>query len=93
MSRPGDLACVWGDVGLTNVVQDMVTIRMDFASFADFWAPVERKEGPVAEYFDRLGVDVKSKLREAVYLAYLDGEADGLRSYAVTAWVVKGTVL
>jgi hypothetical protein len=25
-------------------------------------------------------------------LAYLDGEADGARSYAATAWVVKGRV-
>jgi hypothetical protein len=31
-------------------------------------------------------------LREAVQLAYLDGEIDGPRSYAATAWVVKGTV-
>jgi hypothetical protein len=27
-----------------------------------------------------------------VKLAYLDGEADGARSYAATAWVVKGRV-
>ena len=27
-----------------------------------------------------------------VRLAYLDGEGDGPRSYAATAWVVKGKV-
>ena len=31
----------------------------------------------------------KSKLRDAVRSAYLDGETDGPRSYAGTAWVVK----
>ena len=35
---------------------------------------------------------MKAKLRDAVELAYLDGEADGPRSYAATAWVVKGNV-
>ena len=36
--------------------------------------------------------DDKAKLRDAVKRAYLDGEPDGARSYAATAWVVKGTV-
>ena len=92
MSRPGDLARVWHDAGLTNVVQDMLTIRMDFASFADFWAPIEGKEGPVAEYVGTLDADARVRLRDMVRLAYLDGEADGPRSYAATAWVVKGRV-
>jgi len=92
MSRPGDLSRVWNDAGLTSVVQDMLTIRMDFASFADFWTPVEGKEGPVAEYVNTLGADARGRLRHAVRLAYLDGERDGPRSYAATAWVVKGKV-
>jgi len=37
-----------------------------------------------------IGTRYKSKLRGMVELAYLDGEADGERSYAATAWVVKG---
>ena len=72
----------WHGAGLTNVVQDTLTIRMEFASFADFWGPVEGKEGPVAEYFRTLQADVKVRLRDMVRLAYLDGEADGPRSYA-----------
>jgi ubiquinone/menaquinone biosynthesis C-methylase UbiE len=92
MSRPGELARAWHEAGLINVVQDMRTIRMDFASFADFWTPAEGDEGPVAEYVATLDPDTKSKLRDAVQLAYLDGEADGPRSYAATAWVAKGEV-
>jgi SAM-dependent methyltransferase len=92
MSRPGDLARVWNDAGLTNVVQDTISIRMEFTSFADFWAPIEGKEGPVAEYVGTLGADARTRLRDMVRLAYLDGEADGIRSYAATAWVVKGKV-
>jgi ubiquinone/menaquinone biosynthesis C-methylase UbiE len=92
MSRPGDLARVWHDAGLTEVEQKMLTIRMDFASFADFWVPFEGKEGPVAEYVGSLGADARARLRDMIRLAYLDGEGDGPRSYAATAWVVKGRV-
>jgi SAM-dependent methyltransferase len=92
LSRPGDLARVWHESGLKDVVEDMLTIRMDFSSFADFWRPNEGKEGPVAQYVRTLAADARTKLRETVRLAYLDGEEDGPRSYAATAWVVKGTV-
>lgn len=92
MSRPGELAQAWRNAGLVDVVQDTVSIRMDFASFADFWEPFERKNGPLADYVASLSTESKLKVRDAVELAYLDGEGDGSRSYAATAWVVKGTV-
>jgi SAM-dependent methyltransferase len=92
MTRPGDLARAWRDAGLINVVDDMLTIRMDFVSFADFWAPAEGKDGPVADYVGTLDVDAKARLQDAVEQAYLDGDPDGARSYAATAWVVKGNV-
>lgn len=92
MSRPGELTQAWRNAGLVDVVQDTVSIRMDFASFADFWAPLESKNGPLADYVASLTVDWKLTVRDAVERAYLDGEADGSRSYVATAWVVKGTV-
>ena len=92
LQRPGELARAWRDAGLTDVVQDMLTIRMDFASFADFWAPVEGNDGPAAAYVGTLNLEASAKLRGMVELAYLNGEADGPRSYAATAWVVKGKV-
>jgi ubiquinone/menaquinone biosynthesis C-methylase UbiE len=61
MSRPGDLARAWRNAGLTDVVQDMLTIRMDFASFADFWAPAEGKDGPVAEYVSTLDTEATAR--------------------------------
>ncbi len=90
LSRPGELARAWQEAGLQDVVQNMRTIRMDFASFDDFWAPSEGKDGPIAEYVSTLNDDMKQRIREAVRLAYLDGEPDGPRSYAATAWVVRG---
>jgi len=92
MTRPGELARAWSEAGLRDVVQDTLTIRMDFQSFADFWAPCEGKDGPIADYVGTLDGDDKARLREAVEQAYLDGDPDGARSYAATAWAVRGTV-
>jgi SAM-dependent methyltransferase len=93
MTRPGDLGRAWRDAGFDEVIDGSITIRMDFASFEDYWTPVEGKDGPVAEYVGSLSTEEKAKLRDAVRLAYIDGEPDGPRSYASTAWVVKGRVL
>lgn len=90
MRRPGELARAWRDAGLIEVVQETLTIRMDFTSFADFWEPAEGREGPVATYVGTLDAKARTKLRRMVELAYLEGETDGPRSYAATAWVVKG---
>lgn len=92
MARPGDLERAWKAAGLQDVVQDMLTIRMDFASFEDFWAPLAGSDGPYAEYVGTLTPEGKGALRDKVRSAYVDGEADGPRSYAATSWVVKGTV-
>jgi ubiquinone/menaquinone biosynthesis C-methylase UbiE len=92
MTRPGELARAWSEAGLQDVAQDTLTIRMDFSSFADFWAPCEGKDGPIADYVGTLGEEDKARARDAVRQAYLDGDPDGPRSYAATAWTVKGTV-
>ncbi|MCC7484006.1 MAG: hypothetical protein IT529_03365 [Burkholderiales bacterium] len=90
--RPGDLKRAWKAAGLTDVVQDMLTICMDFASFEDFWAPLEGKDGPYADYVRTLAPEAKAILRDKLRLDYVDGEADGRRSYAATSWVVRRTV-
>jgi ubiquinone/menaquinone biosynthesis C-methylase UbiE len=92
MTRPGELAKAWRAAGLKSVAETTLTIRMEFASFSDYWTPFEGKDGPVAEYLATLDPEQHARLREAVESAYLDGEADGPRSYAALAWAVKGEV-
>lgn len=91
MTRPGELANAWRTAGFLDVSEATLGIRMDFASFDDYWAPYEGKDGPGAEYMANLSAADRIKLRDAVRLAYVDGEADGPRSYAALAWAVKGT--
>jgi hypothetical protein len=65
-------------------------IRMEYSSFDDYWAPYLGKDGPGAEYVATLNEHERATLQVAVRAAYLDGEADGPRSFAAIAWAVKG---
>jgi SAM-dependent methyltransferase len=92
LTRPGELANAWRAAGLREVVETMLSIRMEFASFEDYWAPYVGQDGPGAEYVATLSEAERERLREAVRWAYVDGEPDGPRSYAALAWAVKGIV-
>lgn len=90
MTRPGELAAAWRAAGLAEVEETTLAIRMDFADFADYWSPYVGRDGPGAEYVSSLDPAQRERLREAMRAAYLDGEADGPRSFAALAWAVKG---
>lgn len=92
MTRPGELGAAWRAAGLVDVVETTLMIRMDFVSFDDYWSPNEGRDGPQAEYVSSLDDEKRARLRDAVRRAYLDGDADGPRSYAALAWAVKGRV-
>ena len=48
MTPPGELARAWWAAGLNEVRETTLSIRMEFASFADYWAPYVVKDGPGA---------------------------------------------
>jgi ubiquinone/menaquinone biosynthesis C-methylase UbiE len=90
MTRPGELAAAWEEAGFREVRETTLTIRMDYADFEDFWAPSIGGQGPIADYVAALNADARDRLWDALRRAYLDGEPDGPRSYAATAWAVRG---
>ena len=92
MTRPGELLAAWRAAGFVDVRETMLAIRMEFASFDDYWAPYVGKEGPVAEYVATLTPAQQDLLRDRVRDAYVDGDPDGPRSYAAIAWAVAGLV-
>ena len=92
MTRPGELTAAWHRAGLTGVQAAELPIRMEFASFEDYWGPYTGRDGPAAEYVATLSEAERHRLRDAINAAYLDGEEDGPRSFVAVAWAVKGTV-
>lgn len=90
LSRPGELAAKWWEVGLTDIRDQELHIRMEFQSFDDYWAPYDGMDGPAAAYLRSTSEDLRRAVKEAVQAAYLDGEADGFRSYTATAFAVSG---
>ena len=92
LTRPGELANAWQQAGFLEVTENLLHIRMEYTSFADYWAPFLGQDGPGAAYVNTLDDDERTRLEWAVRAAYLDGEPDGPRSYAALAWAVKGIV-
>lgn len=92
MCRPGELEAAWRAAGLVDVVPSSVMTRMQYKDFADFWAPYLGRQAGPASYVATLSPGEVERLREALRLAYLDGDPDGPRSYVAVAWAVKGKV-
>src|SRR5262245_48499894 len=92
MTRPGELEAAWRQAGFAEIAATELAIRMEFASFDDYWAPYLGMDGPAAEYIATIDGAALPRLHEAVRSAYLDGEPDGARSYVAVAWAVKGLV-
>ena len=91
MTRPGELAAAWREAGFEDVREDYLTIRMEYADFADYWKPVTGRDGPLAAYVNSLADAPRERFRTALEAAYRGGEADGPRSFAASAWAVAGT--
>jgi SAM-dependent methyltransferase len=91
MTRPGELGEAWREAGFGDVREGYLTIRMEFANFADYWAPATGKDGPLAAYVNSLAPEPRARFKTALDAAYCGGEPDGPRSFAASAWAVAGT--
>jgi SAM-dependent methyltransferase len=90
LTGPGELAATWKRIGLTDITQVSLTIRMEFQSFADYWEPFLGGQGMSGAYVKGLTDEKRSLIEHYVRLAYLCGGEDGPRSFASTAWAVRG---
>jgi SAM-dependent methyltransferase len=92
LTGPGELAALWRSLGLREVEQTSLMIRMEFENFDDYWAPLLGKTGPAGAYLDALPEDKRNELARWLRAAYLGGGADGPRSFAAVAWACRGRV-
>ena len=92
LSAPGEMSEMWRRVGLAKVEDASLTIRMDFANFADYWEPLATGEGGPGQFVAGLSEAARARLREHVRRGFLANRPDGPRSFACTAWACRGTV-
>ncbi|HUB14378.1 MAG TPA: methyltransferase domain-containing protein [Acetobacteraceae bacterium] len=91
--QPGGLGALWRRVGLTDVTETTLLVRMDFANFEDYWQPIASGEAALGQYHASLDAAAQATLRERVRAAFLGGAADGARSFAAVALACRGVVV
>ena len=92
LALPDGLPTLWREAGLATVERGSITIRMEYADFADYWEPLLGGQGPVGAYVASLPAERRRQIEERVRAAFLAGAPDGPRSLTATAWAVRGTV-
>jgi SAM-dependent methyltransferase len=92
LALPDGLPDLFQACGLEQIERGSLTIRMDYASFDDYWQPLHGGQGPVGGYVASIAPDKRSRIESAVRAAYLAGAPDGPRSMTATAWAVRGHV-
>jgi SAM-dependent methyltransferase len=90
--RRGELASVWGEQGLENVVEEGMTIETRFASFDDYWTPFLEKQGPAGAYAASLSASDREALRLRLRQRLIGTGADRPIVMRARAWAVRGTM-
>jgi ubiquinone/menaquinone biosynthesis C-methylase UbiE len=63
-TRPGHLAELFRAAGFDDPDEATLTVRVEHATFEDWWAPFELGVGVIAEVFEELGPERVAQLRE-----------------------------
>jgi SAM-dependent methyltransferase len=92
LALPDGLVDLFKSAGLDQIERASITIRMNYASFDDYWQPLGGGQGPVGTYLAGLDGDLRARIAQAVATAYRSGAPDGPRSMTATAWAVRGRV-
>lgn len=91
LSRQGELAAMWREHGLQDVVEETLTIYTRFASFDDYWSPFLEKQGPAGEYAASLSAFERDELGRRLRRRLLGDGPDRAIVLAARAWAVRGT--
>jgi len=92
LNAPDEMASLWRELGMLNVEQTSLLIRMEFSCFDDYWRPFTRGEGPPGQLVASLSESTRATLQEHMRRAYIANRPDGPRSFACVAWACRGIV-
>ena len=90
--RRGELSALWREQGLTDVVEEGLTIPMHFASFEDFWSPFLAKQGPAGAYVAALSPAARDGLRDRLRRRLVGSGPDNGFTLQGRAWAARGVV-
>jgi SAM-dependent methyltransferase len=85
-AREGHLAALFESAGLDDVEDDALWIRVEHASFEEWWEPFTFGVGPAGAYVAGLDADAGAELRERCRLLL----GDGPLSLTMRAWAARG---
>ena len=87
-TRRGQLGSLFGQAGLGDIVETTITVRVEHASFHDWWAPFELGVGPAGDYVAGLG----AMERQALSDRCRGSLGEGPFTIEATAWAATGIV-
>ena len=91
LCRAGELAALWREQGLADVVEQPLSIEQPFDGFDDFWWPFLKGQGPAGAYATSLSEEKRQRLNDRLR-ARLQVGADVPFTLTARAWAVKGVV-
>jgi SAM-dependent methyltransferase len=92
LTAPDEMIKLWREIGMLDVEQTSLLIRMEFSSFDDYWRPFTTGEGPPGQLVASLSEAMRATLQDHMRRAYIANRPDGPRSFACVAWACRGTV-
>ena len=92
LTAPDEMATLWRDLGMLDVEQTSLLIRMEFSCFEDYWRPFTTGEGPPGRLVASVSETTRATLLDHLRRAYTANLPDGPRSFACAAWACRGTV-
>jgi SAM-dependent methyltransferase len=92
LTEAGQLGALWRATGLREVEEGALEIRMDFASFDDYWRPQDNGVGPIGAYLATLPPERRDALRSRVEASLRARGGPGPFSLRGKALAVRGLV-
>ncbi|QWZ08371.1 class I SAM-dependent methyltransferase [Nocardioides panacis] len=84
-TREGHLAALFAEAGLPDARPGVLSVRVGFTDFEDWWAPYTLGVGPAGAYVARLGPDRREELRARCAQRLPDGPFE----IEASAWCVR----
>ena len=92
LCRRGELAALWREHQLQDVLEEALTVQTLFSSFDDYWLPFLERQGPAGAFVAALSASDREQLGVRLRRRLLGDKSDGRIVLSARAWAVRGVV-